>query len=158
MDGFDRRFDDLAAVAYRVAFRILGDRGDAEEVAQEALARAYARWSSVAGHAEPWVARVAANLAIGVWRKRRPTEVLRPEHGRAVDPHALERLGLVTALRKLPRRQREVVVLRYVADLPEAAVAAQLKTSVGAVKTHAHRGLARLRAELGEDAGVRAPG
>ena len=50
---FDRRFDDLAAIAYRVAFRVLGDRGDAEDVAQEALARAFARWRTVSSHAEP---------------------------------------------------------------------------------------------------------
>lgn len=159
MDEFDDAFDGLAVLARRVAFRILGDRAEAEEVAQEALARAYVRWRSVAGHAEPWVARVAANLAIGVWRKRRPTVAFEDAHaGVAADAHALERYGLVAALRRLPRRQREVVVLRYLADLPEAEVAAQLRTSVGSVKTHAHRGLARLRAELGEVEGVRAPG
>jgi DNA-directed RNA polymerase specialized sigma24 family protein len=70
---FDERFDALSAIAYRVAYRLLGNREDAREVAQEALARAYARWRKVAGHDEPWVARVATNLAIGRWRKRRPT-------------------------------------------------------------------------------------
>lgn len=62
---------------------------------------------------------------------------------------ALERHGLVAALHRLPRRQREVLALRYLADLPEADVAAQLRTSVGTVKQHAHRGIARLRQELG---------
>jgi RNA polymerase sigma-70 factor (sigma-E family) len=157
MTDFNAAFPDLAAIGYRVAFRILGDRSDAEEVTQEALARAYARWAAVADHAEPWVATVAANLAIGRWRKRRPSVPMVPEHGSAVaaDSLVLERLGLVAALRRLPRRQREVVVLRYLADLSEADVAAQLSTSVGSVKQHAHRGLARLRHEL-EVAGVRA--
>lgn len=149
---FDERFDDLAAIAYRVGYRLLGDRGEAEEVAQEALARAYARWRSVAGHAEPWVARVATNLAIGVWRKRRPTAPLDDVAHAAPggDPlgTALERYGLVESLRRLPRRQREVVVLRYIADLPERRVAEVLRTSVGTVKSQSHRGLARLRAEL----------
>ena len=149
---FDDRFEALAAIAYRVAFRMLGDRGDAEEVAQEALARAYARWPKVAGHAEPWVARVATNLAIGRWRKRRPTVPLPDGHGTAGpdDPTAamLERYGLVESLRRLPRRQREVVVLRYIADLPEREVAAALRTSVGTVKSTNHRALARLRADL----------
>ena len=160
MTDFDAAFPALAAIANRVAFRILGDRSDAEEVTQEALARAYARWSSVAGHAEPWVATVAANLAIGRWRKRRPTVPFSPEHGGVVDAVELERLGLVTALRQLPKRQREVVVLRYLADLSEAEVAAQLSTSVGTVKQHAHRGLARLRSEMQQQEvdGVRAPG
>jgi RNA polymerase sigma-70 factor (ECF subfamily) len=161
MTDFDAAFPSLATIAHRVAFRILGDRADAEEITQEALARAYARWASVGGHAEPWVATVAANLAIGRWRKRRPTVPFSAEHGGggAGDPAVLERLGLVTALRRLPKRQREVVVLRYLADLSEAAVAAQLSTSVGSVKQHAHRGLARLRQEMQQEVdGVRAPG
>lgn len=148
---FDERFDALSAVAYRVAFRLLGNRDDAREVAQEALARAFARWRKVAGHDEPWVARVATNLAIGRWRRRRPTVPVQ-DHltGGVADPApaALERYGLVQSLRRLPRRQREVVVLRYLADLPEREVASLLDTTVGSVKQHAHRALQRLRAEM----------
>lgn len=160
MTDYDERFAALSAIAYRVAFRVLGDRAEAAEVAQEAMARAYVRWAKVvhAGRPEPWVARVATNLAIGVWRKRRPTLPLDrddPAAGRVPNRDsmavALERHGLVAALTKLPKRQREVLALRYLADLPEADVAEQLRTSVGTVKQHAHRGLARLRAELGLD-------
>lgn len=148
---FDLAFADLAAVAYRVAFRILGSRGDAEDVAQETLTRAFVRWRRVRGHAEPWVARVAANLAIDVHRRarRRPTV---PDDGRAeVTPappggaSATDRVELVRILGALPARQRDVVVLRYLADQTEAATAAALGTSVGSVKQHAHRGLAALR-------------
>jgi RNA polymerase sigma-70 factor (sigma-E family) len=149
--SFDDRFDDLAALAYRVAYRLLGEREEAQDVAQEALARAYARWHSVAGYAEPWVARVATNLAISQWRKRRPTVPFDDRRdASAVDPSrlALERHGLVQSLRRLPRRQREVIVLRYLADLPERDVARALKTTVGSVKQHAHRALGRLRSEL----------
>jgi RNA polymerase sigma-70 factor (sigma-E family) len=149
---FDDRFDDLAAIAFRVGYRLLGDRSEAEEVAQEALARAYARWRSIAGHAEPWVARVATNLAIGVWRKRRPAVPIGEfgPDGSTADAVALslERFGLVQSLRRLPRRQREVVVLRYIADLPERQVAEVLHTSIGTVKSQSHRALARLRADL----------
>jgi RNA polymerase sigma-70 factor (ECF subfamily) len=150
MTDYDQRFAALSAIAHRVAFRVLGDRAEAAEVAQEAMARAYVRWASVAQHAEPWVARVATNLAIGVWRRRRPTLPLGDAAlGSDAMSIALERHGLVAALTRLPRRQREVLALRYLADLPEAEVADQLRTSVGTVKQHAHRGLARLRAELG---------
>jgi RNA polymerase sigma factor (sigma-70 family) len=148
---FDDRFDRLATVAYRVAFRLLGEREDARDVAQEALARAYARWRTVAGYDEAWVARVATNLAIGRWRKRRPTVPIDDRHAAAVaDPAglALERHRLVQSLRRLPPRQREVVALRYLADQPEREVARLLKTTVGSVKQHAHRAMARLRAEL----------
>jgi len=61
----------------------------------------------------------------------------------------LNRMELVTHLARLPRRQREVVVLRYLADLPEAAVAEALGCSVGTVKRHASRGLGSLRLALG---------
>jgi RNA polymerase sigma-70 factor (sigma-E family) len=151
---FEDRFDVLAAVAHRVAYRLLGNRAEAEEVAQEALERAYARWRSVADHDEPWVARVATNLAIGRWRKRRPTVPLAEADGRPAHPPddaavlAFQRQALVGGLKALSRRQREVVVLRYLADMPEAAVAAALGTSVGTVKTHASRGLSHLRADL----------
>jgi RNA polymerase sigma-70 factor (ECF subfamily) len=148
---FDERFDALSAVAYRVAFRLLGNRGEAEEVAQEALARAYARWRTVAAHDEPWVARVAINLAISRTRRRRPTVVFDETLDavrRGDDAFAVERLALVAALRDLPARQRQVVALRYLADLPEADVASVLHISRGSVKQHAHRGLGRLREAL----------
>lgn len=147
---FDLAFDDLAAVAYRVAYRVLGSRGDAEDVAQEALTRAFVRWRRIRDHAEPWVARVAGNLAIDHVRRdrRRPTVA---DDGRIVGavasagPSPVDRVELVRTLRELPARQRDVIVLRYLADLSEAATAAELGTSVGTVKQHAHRGLAALR-------------
>lgn len=148
---FDDRFDRLAAIAYRVAFRLLGEREEARDITQEALARAYARWRTVAGYDEAWVVRVATNLAIGRWRKRRPTVPIDDRHaGSLADPAslALERYGLVQILRRLPARQREVLALRYLADLPEREVARLLKTTVGSVKQHAHRAMTRLRAEL----------
>ena len=149
------RFTALAARAYKVAYRLTGDRAESEDLAQEALARAYLRWAKVAAYDEAWVARVTTNLAIGRWRKDRRL-VPGPRGDRAgrdgpaprivaepVDPAV--RLELVAALRALPRRQREVVALRYLADLPETEVAALLGCSVGAVKQHTHRGLVALR-------------
>jgi RNA polymerase sigma-70 factor (sigma-E family) len=147
--GFDESFAELYRAAYRVAFRLLGDRTEAEDVAQEALARAYASWRSVQAYATPWTCRVATNLAIDRTRRdRRMSGDAAPE--RAVpDAFSDERVDLQRALRALPRRQRDVVVLRYLADQPEDTVAATLGVSVGSVKTHASRGLAALRARLG---------
>ncbi|HRW36364.1 MAG: sigma-70 family RNA polymerase sigma factor [Acidimicrobiales bacterium] len=147
---FDAAFADLARLAYRVAYRLLGVRAEAEDVAQEALARAYARWRRVHGHAEPWVARVAANLALDRLRshdRSRRAEVPVADAAAADDATraAVDRLELAHLLSSLPRRQREVVVLRYLADRSEADVARELGTSVGTVKRHAHRGLATLR-------------
>jgi RNA polymerase sigma factor (sigma-70 family) len=149
---FDATFDGLAAVAYRVAFRILGRRAEAEDVAQEALARAYVRWKRVEGHAEPWVARVAANQALKVWRRdQRRAPTAPAEVGTDTDALTLTRMRLAQALESLPRRQREVVVLRFLADLSEDAVAAHLGCTRGTVKQHSHRGLSKLRVILADD-------
>lgn len=143
-EEFDAAFPSLTAVAFRVAFRILGDQGDAEDVAQEALARALIRWPKIHEYATPWVATTASNLAIGVWRRRRHAPLPRPDRHQ-VDEHRSDRLELVRLLRDLPRRQREVVVLRYLADMSEQDVARALGCAPGTVKQHAHRGLRSLR-------------
>jgi RNA polymerase sigma factor (sigma-70 family) len=75
----------------------------------------------------------------------------RSGHGRGtghLDEQVAERDVVVRALRRLPVRQRAVLVLRYYDDLPEADVADILGVSVGTVKSHAARGLERLRTEL----------
>jgi RNA polymerase sigma-70 factor (ECF subfamily) len=150
--GFDDRIDDLGALAYKVGYRILGDRSDAEDVAQETLARAFARWSTVHRHAEPWVVRVATNQALGLWRKRRPAgsanEIAVGSHAQT----AVDRIDLVRVIAALPRRQREVVALRFLADLPERDTAEALGCSIGSVKQHTHRAMASMRLALDEPA------
>jgi RNA polymerase sigma factor (sigma-70 family) len=151
-DRYEDRFDALASVAFRVAFRIVGDREEARDIAQEAMARAFARWRRVHGYAEPWVARVAANLALGVVRKSgRTTPAPSEVHGADLAVVVADRRALVDALRDLPARQRDTLVLRYVADLSEADVARLLGCSVGTVKSQAHRALERLRPGLSAD-------
>ena len=144
-----------------MSFRVLGDRGDAEDVAQEAMARTHLRWDRLAERPEGWVVRVATNLAIDRYRHRRRRSTARPELT-LIDAHLADRLDLATALRRLPRRQRQVVVLRYLADWSEADVAAALGCTAGTVKVHAFRGLATLREHLGdvvmEEGDVRASG
>jgi RNA polymerase sigma-70 factor (sigma-E family) len=145
----DEAYASCFGVAYKVAYRILGQREDAEDVAAEALARAQLRWSRLADHPEPWVSTVASRLSIDRWRHlRRARSAPQDAPGRA-DAFALERVDLVRALEALPRRQRTVVVLRYLADRPEAEVAAALGCSVSTVRTHASRGLASLHEALG---------
>jgi RNA polymerase sigma factor (sigma-70 family) len=136
---FEEAFPVLLRDAYRVAYRLLGNRTEAEDVAQEACARAYSRWSSVRDHAEPWCVRVASNLALDLLRRRtrsRRHEAQLVAAGTVVPPVSADRLDLVNALAQLPRRQRETVVLRYLGDLSEAQTADLLGCSVGSVKTH----------------------
>ncbi|MDZ7734522.1 MAG: SigE family RNA polymerase sigma factor [Acidimicrobiia bacterium] len=148
---FDDRFDQLFGVAYRAAYRLCGRRHEAEDIAQEVLARCFARWRRVAPYAEAWVYRSASNLAIDRWRRKEsPAEVRERSSGDQLTPVEV-RGDLVEALRGLSRRQRDVVVLRYLMDRPEKEVAEVLGCSLGTVKRHAYRGLEALRAALGDN-------
>jgi RNA polymerase sigma factor (sigma-70 family) len=143
---FEDAYDSMLRSAYRAAYRLLGERTAAEDVAGEALARAYSRWSSVSDHAEAWVVTVATNLALDVGRHRARAAKRRVE---LIDEGTVDqvelRLDLQDALRALPRRQREVVALRFLGDFSEQETAAALALDVGTVKSHASRGLSRLR-------------
>jgi RNA polymerase sigma factor (sigma-70 family) len=146
---FEEAFEDLYARAYSVAYQLLGLRSESEDVAQETLARAYVRWRKVRGYAEAWVVRVAGNLAIDTWRRSRRTDPAEDAGNTATSPGPNgQRVDLHRALDSLSRRQREVIMLRFLADLPEADVAKALGCSVGSVKQHASRGLASLRSTL----------
>lgn len=113
------------------------------------MARAYAQWPRVSAlpHCDAWVLRVAANLAIDHVRRHPP----RLQPAASVDTVELVtlRMALAAAVLTLPRRQRQVVTMRYLGELSETEVAAALGISCGSVKTHVHRGLAVLRARLG---------
>ncbi|MGH9120675.1 MAG: sigma-70 family RNA polymerase sigma factor [Acidimicrobiales bacterium] len=98
-------------------------------------------------HREAWVLRTVTNLAIDAARRSRApgSRVVQ-----RIDPAELValRVTLVEALRALPRRQREAMVLRYLADFPEGEVCAALGVRVGTVKSHLNRGRAALRDQL----------
>lgn len=141
--AFEDAYDACFRVAYQSAFRVVANRGDAEDIAQESLVRAYARWDRVAAYAEPWITRVATNLALDAVRRRGRRRWLRD---RNAEPSVVDlRVDLARAIAALPARQREAVALRYIADLAEADVAHLMGCSVGTVKQHASRGLAALR-------------
>jgi RNA polymerase sigma factor (sigma-70 family) len=144
--GFDEAFPSLYRRAYQAAFRLTGDRSASEDLAQEALTRAYARWSTLDHRREGWVVTTTVRLAIGRWRKDgRPTRPSGPSGDQAFDAVVAERLDLTRLLAALPRRQREVAVLRYLEDRSEREVAELLGCSVGSVKRHASRAADALR-------------
>jgi RNA polymerase sigma-70 factor (ECF subfamily) len=150
---FDAVFDRLFPEAARLAFRIVGERAAAEDVAAEAFARALARWETVGRlpYREAWVLRVAINLAVDTMRRKRP----RQERGQRPDitEIATLRIALAHALGTLPRRQREAIGLRYLSDLTDQEVADVLGISEGTVRTHIRRGLRTLRVKFSEDIG-----
>jgi RNA polymerase sigma-70 factor (sigma-E family) len=143
----------------RVAVLLTGDWHAAEDLVQTSLIKLYQAWPRVDpidGDPDAYLRRVIVNTYRSWWRTRwrRETPVAElPEHTAGddtADRHALALL-IRQALGELPRKQRAVVVLRYLEDLPEAQVAALLGCSAGSVKTHAHRGLRALRAKLSEN-------
>jgi RNA polymerase sigma-70 factor (sigma-E family) len=149
--GFEEAFDELYGRAFGLARRLLGDGPAAEDVAAEALARAYAHWSRLGAleYRDGWVLKVAANLAID--RLRHQVPMIRPIREPSEEDAIALRLALSAALARLPRRQRQTVSLRYLGDLSENEVATALGISLGSVKTHVHRGLAALRMRIGRD-------
>jgi RNA polymerase sigma-70 factor (sigma-E family) len=135
----------------RTAYLLAGDPDAAEDLLQAAFAATYVHWGRLR-HLDDAALYVRRQLTstMTLWRRRRSsTEVLMAEP--AIDETAddagerEQRDELVRALRQLSTRQRAVIVLRFYDDLTEAQVAEVLGCSVGSVKTHAHRGLERLR-------------
>ena len=137
----------------RVAYLMVGDRAEAEDLVQVCLLRVLRRWNRIDGSPHPYARAVLARLATDRWRRlhARPRQVpLVDEHLDAADPFGAAdvRQALVTGLRALPARQRAALVLRYFEGLSEAETAATMGVSSGTVKTHTARGLAALRASL----------
>ncbi|HEX7277398.1 MAG TPA: sigma-70 family RNA polymerase sigma factor [Acidimicrobiales bacterium] len=150
-------FEELFATGFDVccatARRITGDRGAAEELAAAAFTRAWTRWSwlRVQGSPMGWVVRVTTNLALDHVRRGPVPVTLTPEDYVTLDDAIVVRLALAEALGHLSPRQRQAVSLHYLAELEETEVAAAMGVSAGSVKTHLHRGRARLRQALALD-------
>jgi RNA polymerase sigma-70 factor (ECF subfamily) len=149
---FAAHYDDLA----RTLTVALADRPAAEEAAQEALTRALRRWRHVRRLDRPaaWLYVVAMNHVRDRWRR----EHREPHWELELETTTLDLAGGVAtavsvrdAITTLPPRQREAVVLRYLADLPLADVAEAMGCAVGTVKATLHHALRALRVELEED-------
>jgi RNA polymerase sigma factor (sigma-70 family) len=156
--AFEETFGPLYRQARHVAWKLLGDPTEAEDAAAEAMARALLAWRKVGKlpYRDAWVMRVTANVAIDGLRRRPdrlpPAEQNDPGPG-PVDFGEGVALGvdLRGALLRLSRRQREVVVLRWIGGLTEDEVSRGLGLSRSAVRTHAGRGLAAMREQLGRE-------
>lgn len=138
----------------RTAYMLSGNRADAEDLLQTALAKTYLAWDRIREReaVDGYVRRVMVNTQTSWWRRRKvdehPTGDLpdRPSRdaGDFSDDVSLHD-ALWTALSELPRRQRAMVVLRYYEDLSEAETAAVMGVSVGTVKSTTSRALTKLR-------------
>lgn len=138
----------------RAVAAVTGSMPLAEDQAAEAFARAWASWPKVRCHPAPqaWVVRTATNAGASWWR-RRSLEL--PLAGHDVPAPAAGGTGLdaavLAALRRLPARQREVIVLRVFLDLDIRTTARQLGIAPGTVRAHLSRAVAALRGDLATD-------
>ena len=160
----ERSFDDFYAATAPSTVRALqamtGDLAEAQDVVQEAYARAWQRWPSVSRYDAPaaWVRTVAWRLAVS--RARRAKVGLRKLRtlGPAPDVPAVDadRVALVRALRAVPDAQRRAVVLHHVLGLSVAEVAAEVGAPEGTVKARLSRGRTALAALLSDEEPSRA--
>ena len=143
----------------RLAVVMLGDRPAAEDVVQEAFCGLYRHWRSLTdpGKALAYVRSSVINGCRSVLRRRGrqaggPAGLAGPP-GESAETTALtseEHREVLAAVRRLPDRQREVLVLRFYLDLDEQEIATALRISRGTVKSTASRGIAALGRILGE--------
>ncbi|MCF6475911.1 RNA polymerase sigma factor [Nonomuraea sp. MG754425] len=152
-----------SALAHRTAF-LLGAGDEAEDVVQEAFVKAFRHLSGFRQDApfRPWLLRIVANETHNLTRSRGRRTSLVLRLGATADTRAPDdpegaavatdrRSRLLAAVRGLPERERQAVVCRYFLQLSEAETAQVLDWPVGTVKSSTHRGLARLREEVGDE-------
>jgi RNA polymerase sigma-70 factor (sigma-E family) len=158
----DRVIVELHSLHYlslvRMATLLVRDRGSAEEIVQDAFLSIHGAWAKLRDQekAVPYLRQCVVNKSRSVLRRRmveerylgRPLPDAPPAEQTAMA--ILDRSALVSALRTLPARQREAIVLRYYGDLSEADTARAMGISCGAVKSHTARGLCALRTALAE--------
>lgn len=143
-----RGFEDFCRAEYGTVFRATlafsGSREIAQDSTQEAFARAFARWRRLS--TQPWAGGWVMTTALNLCRRalrRMPEANATPSPAAPVDSDL--QIDVLDALRDLPLRQRQAILLYYLADLPVAAVAELMNASEGSVKTH----LSRARRTLG---------
>ena len=136
----------------RAVMAVVGSPQLAEDQVAEAFTRAWMSWRKVSRHPAPraWVVRTALNTGASWWRRRSLELPLADQDVTAPDDHLGSGLdvALLTAIWRLPRRQREVIALRIFLDLDTATIARQMRIEAGTVRMHLSRGVAALRREL----------
>jgi RNA polymerase sigma-70 factor (sigma-E family) len=158
--GLDEAFRSHRADLVRVAAFILGDRGAAEDVVQDVFVRVHERTDLMNGDPEHYLRAAVINGCRTMLRRRRLVRRHAEQQGQqstcpplTTEEAALldeDRRRVLGALATLPRRRREVLVLRFYLEMSEAEIARTLRISPGTVKSTAARGLAALARQLRE--------
>jgi RNA polymerase sigma-70 factor (ECF subfamily) len=145
-------FQESWAPCLRAVIAVTGDPQLAEDQVAEAFARAWRSWPKVSRHPAPqaWVVRAALNTGASWWRRSRREQALADHDLPATMPPVGTGLeaSLLSALRQLPGRQREVIALRIFLDLDTDTIARQLGIGTGTVRVHLSRAVAALRHQL----------
>jgi RNA polymerase sigma-70 factor (ECF subfamily) len=136
-----------------VAYVILRNESDAEEVAEDTFVTAWLKIESLRDSSalRPWLMRIASRLALRVLHRSRNYDIA--AEAKTADPatELIDHLALDHALRKLPPRMRAVVGLHYIADLTVDEVATTLRRSRNTIKSQLKEALQRMRSALGDD-------
>jgi RNA polymerase sigma-70 factor (sigma-E family) len=149
---FDGFYRDTSRRLTRYAYGLTGDPGEAQDLVQEAYARAWQRWRRLSGYEDPeaWLRLIVNRLSADRWRRlgvRRARAAADPPPQPAAPPSE-DTVLLVRAMRTLPTAHRRALALYYLLDRSVAEVAAETGASTGTVKSWLSRGRAGLAAAL----------
>jgi RNA polymerase sigma-70 factor (ECF subfamily) len=151
---FDEFYRETSGRVMRYGYAVVGNHADAQDVVQEAYARAWRNWRTVADHPAPeaWVRLTVSRLATDRWRRMVIWRTVLSRNGSppSVGPPSEDTVVLIAALRKLPANQRQAVALHYLFDLSVGQIAEELGTTPNTVKSWLSRGRTALAALLCE--------
>lgn len=151
-------FDDFYAGSVRriisQVYAMTGDLAEAEDVVQEAYARAWQRWARIGGYGDPegWVRTVAWRISVSSWRKAMGRGAAHRRHGppEPIPEVSPDYVALITALRSIGADQRRAIVLHHLVGLSVPEIARETGASTAAVKARLSRGRQALAALLEE--------
>lgn len=150
--GFDDFYQGSVRRVTSYVHAMTGSLGEAEDIVQEAFAKAWQHWGKVSGYADPeaWVRTVAFRIQVSAWRKTTNRLRAQRRHGPPPDEPDLspDYVAVVNALRKIPEAQRRAITLHYILDLTVEEIAAETGVAIGTVKARLHRGRKTLSGHL----------
>lgn len=153
--SFDAFYRSEYAGMVAIARALIADRAHAEDLVQESFLAAHRNWGRVGTYDSPrlWVRRVLINRATSLRRRlgsefRAIARLERLTTAGTTGDFSLPTIEVWQEVRKLPRRQQQVVVLHYVSDLSVAEIGATLECAPGTVKAHLHRARQQLKTTL----------
>ncbi|WP_088992073.1 SigE family RNA polymerase sigma factor [Micromonospora echinaurantiaca] len=150
--SFDEFYRSTSRRMLRYGYAVAGDYTEAQDLVQEAFARAWRQWGKLVSHPAPeaWLRLVVARLATDRWRRLHGLRGVLSRNGPPppVPAPTEDSVLLVGALRQLPAAQRQALALHYLFDMSVAEIARETGVPTGTVKSWLSRGRARLAALL----------